>query len=145
MKTFDSIYSKTLEYYEGMLSTNYRISCDNYKDENNFSKDDFEQDKRRFYKFMRRFDYKYEFRNILSQVLRTGRGFYWLRTTERVINDDPIDDSQDIKKLPFYTLQLLPQDICMITDKTQYGYVYDVNFNYFLNGTTDPNYPQCCL
>ena len=137
MKTFDSIYSKTLEYYEGMLSTNYRISCDNYKDENNFSKDDFEQDKRRFYKFMRRFDYKYEFRNVLSQVLRTGRGFYWLRTTERVINDYPIDDSQDIKKLPFYTLQLLPQDICMITDKTQYGYVYDVNFNYFLNGTTD--------
>lgn len=142
MKTFDSIYSKTLDRYEGLLSMNYRISCDNWKSPEEFSSNEYEQDKRRFYKFMRRFDYKSEFRNVLSQVLRTGRGFYWLRTTEGVINNSPIDDSVEIKKLPYYTLQLLPQDICMITDKTQYGYSYDINLNYFLNGTTDINlYP----
>ena len=142
MKTFDSIYSKTLDYYEGILSINYRISCDNWENVDVFSQSDFNEDKKRFYNFMRRFDYKAEFRNVISQVLRTGRGFYWLRTTEGVINNNPLDNSLETKNLPYYTLQLLPQDICMITDKTQYGYSYDVNFNYFLNGTTDINlYP----
>jgi hypothetical protein len=142
MSTFDTIYQKTINLYVGMLSLNYRVSCDNWKDKSEFAKDEFKQDERRFYKFMRRFDYKKEFRNVLSQVLRTGRGFYWLRTTEGVINDTPFDDNVEVRNLPHYALQLLPQKTCLITGKSQDTYLFDVNFSYFLNSTTDINlYP----
>lgn len=142
METFDTIYGKTIELYCGMLSMNYRISCENWKNVDDFNKTEYEQDKKRFYKFMRRFDYKREFSNVVRQVLRTGRGFYWFRTTEGVINDNPINNDEQIKNLPKYALQLLPQDICVITGRSSDTFLYDIDFNYFLNGAIDINlYP----
>ena len=139
MKVWDTIYSKTLNYYQTLLSFDYRISVKNVKDPKDFKDKEFLEDKQRFYKFMDRFDYKTEFRNVLSNVLRTGKMYSWMRTTEGKLNDNPMNDTEDIRRLPKYVLQTMPQDACKITGRDSTGYLYDLDMTYWLNPSVDIN------
>ena len=139
MQAWDTLYAKTLNYYSSMLSFDYSISCYNYKNPKDLGTDEFKADQRRFYKFMKRFNYKKEFNNVLMQILRTGRGFYYLRTSEGMINENPFEDTDDIKKLPRYALQIMPQDRCLITGKSNDTWLFDTDMYYFLQPQVDIN------
>lgn len=139
MQAWDTLYSKTLNYYSSMLSFDYSISCYNYRKPKELASEDFKADQRRFYKFMKRFNYKKEFNNVIMQILRTGRGFYYLRTSEGLINENTLEDSDDVKKLPKYALQLMPQDRCLITGKSNDTWLYDIDMYYFLQPQVDIN------
>ena len=139
MKVWDTIYSKTLNYYSTLLSFDYRISAKNVKDPSMFKDEEYLKDKQRFYKFMDKFDYKTEFLNVLNNVLRTGKMYTWMRTTEGRINDDPLSDTEDIKRLPKYVLQTMPQDVCKITGRDSTGFLYDLDMTYWLNPSVDIN------
>ena len=139
MQAFDTLYSKTLNYYSSMLSFDYSISCYNYRNPKELASDEFKADQRRFYKFMKRFNYKKEFDNVIMQLLRTGRGFYYLRTSEGVINENVLNDNDDVKKLPKYALQIMPQDRCLITGKSNDTWLYDIDMYYFLQPQVDIN------
>ena len=135
-EVFDMIYNKLLEYYEGLLSFDLRISCKNYKDPKEFSSNAYKQDLKRVYKFLDSFSYKQEFRKAVRQMLRTDVAYYWFRDSEGTYNDDT--DALDISKLRNFTLQILPQNQCKIT-----GYcnkstpIFDFNMDYFLGANVD--------
>ena len=138
MRTFDTLYSKTLNYYNSLMSFNYYIYAD-LKNDEEYASQEFIEDRRRFYTFMDRLDYKKEFRNVVSQILNTGRDFVWLRTTERYVNSNPLDVEEDLKvrRLPKYALQLMPQNKCKIEGRSGSAILYDIDFNYFLQPTVD--------
>ena len=139
MQAWDTLYSKTLNYYSSMLSFDYSISCYNYRSASEMATPEFKADQRRFYKFMKRFNYKKEFNNVVMQILRTGRGFYYLRTSEGNLNDNPFSEDEDVKKLPKYALQLMPQDRCLITGKSNDTWLFDTDMYYFLQPQVDIN------
>lgn len=139
MRTWDTIYGKTLNYYSSLLSFDYRMSAVNVKDPKEFKSKEYLEDKARFYKFMKMFDYKTEFRNVLNNVLRTGKMYAWMRTTEGKINDDPMLDTDEIRRLPKYVIQTMPQDACKITGRDYNGFLYDLDMTYWLNPSVDIN------
>ena len=139
MQAWDTLYAKTLNYYSSMLSFDYSISCYNYRNPKELASPEFKADQRRFYKFMKRFNYKKEFNNVIMQILRTGRGFYYLRTSEGMINENPLSEDEDIKKLPKYALQIMPQDRCLITGKSNDTWMFDTDMYYFLQPQVDIN------
>jgi hypothetical protein len=59
-------------------------------------------------------------------MMRSETAFYWLR------------NNNDLSK-PSYTLQLMPQEYCLITGAWEKGYLYDFNMNYFLQPGIDIN------
>ena len=138
MNTFDTIYQKTLNWYKNILSFDLRFYCINAKGAD-CSSEEFKEDKRRVYKFFRNFDYKQDFRNSLGVVLKNGIYYGWFRDSYGTFNNDPIDisDNLTIKRNQKYTLQLLPQNFCKLTGKWNNGYLFDFDFSYFLDPTTD--------
>jgi len=142
MKVFDTIYAKTLRYFQSLLAFDLNITCVNMKDPKEYSSDAYKQDLRRVYKFLDNFNYKQEFgTKVVGELLRKETSYVWFRDSHEI--DAPIDiDSDEIKtrKNEKFSLQIMPQRYCMLT-----GYfnssqlLYDFNYNYFMNGTTDIN------
>ena len=141
LQTFDRIYAKTLDYFAGMLSFDLQHTCLNASAED-YSKQEYKDDVKRMYKFLDKFDYKSEFRNVVRQVLRTGVSFNWLRDSVGSYNND--EDALEVTKARSFSLQMLPQNRCLIT-----GYatltegsgartpIFDFNMDYFLHSTVD--------
>ena len=141
LQTFDRIYGKTLDYYEGIPSFDLRITCLNAHGKD-YSSKAYKDDLNRVYKFLDKFDYKSEFRSVVRQVLKTGVSYNWLRDSVGNYNED--DDALDIKKSRSFSLQVLPQDMCMLT-----GYatlqdgsgakvpIFDFNMDYFMRSSVD--------
>ena len=135
-EVFDMIYNKVMEYYEGILAFDLRITCKNCKDPKEFASKEYKEDLKRVYKFLDCFGYKQEFRKALRQMLRTDSAFYWFRDSQGTYDKD--EDALDISKLRNFSLQTLPQDHCIIT-----GYcnkstpLFDFNMDYFTNSSVD--------
>lgn len=141
MAVFDTIYKKTLDYYKSMLSFDMHISCMNYSNTSEFKSQEYKDDLKRFHKFLDNFKYKDEFLNkVIPQVLETGIFYGWFRDSEGTINDNPIDINENeisIKRRSKYSLQIMPQKQCLLTDQWEDGWLYDFNMNYFLSPTVD--------
>lgn len=141
LQTFDRIYGKTLDYFEGILAFDLRITCINANGKDYNSKA-YKDDLKRVYKFLDKFDYKSEFRGVVRQILKTGVSYNWLRDSVGTYNEDA--DALDVKKSRSFSLQVLPQDMCMLT-----GYatlsdgsgakvpIFDFDMDYFLRSTVD--------
>lgn len=135
-EVFDMIYNKLLEYYEGLLSFDLRITCNNYKDPKELSSNAYKQDLKRVYRFLDNFAYKQEFRKAVRQMLRTDVAYYWFRDSEGTYDEDT--DALEISKLRNFALQILPQDQCKVV-----GYcnkstpLFDFNMDYFLGANVD--------
>ena len=141
LQTFDRIYGKTLDYFEGLLAFDLRMTCINASGED-YNKKAYKEDLKRAYKFLDKFDYKSEFRNVVRQILKTGISYNWLRDSVGNYNED--EDALDIKKSRSFSLQVLPQDRCILT-----GYatlqdgsgakvpIFDFDLDYFLRSSVD--------
>ena len=141
LQTFDRIYGKTLDYFEGLLAFDLRITCLNANGKDYNSKA-YKDDLKRVYKFLDKFDYKSEFRGVVRQVLKAGVSYNWLRDSVGTYNEDA--DALEVKKSRSFSLQVLPQDMCMLT-----GYatlsdgsgakvpIFDFDMDYFLRSTVD--------
>lgn len=139
MYVFDTIYSKTIRYYSNLLAFDLEWECINAKG-SDFASKEYQEDERRMMKFLDNFDYKREFKNkAVPQILKTGVFFGWFRDSNGTINDDPIDDTDEIsvKKTSKYTLQIMPQNKCKITNYYNGGFIYDFDMNYFLQPSVD--------
>ena len=139
MSVFDNIYKRTIELYERILSFDLSMVCINAKPEDYKTKD-YKEDQKRFYKFLDNFDYKREFLNkVVPQVMETGIFYGFFRDSEGTINDTPlsVDDEISIKKKNKYSIQIMPQNQCLLTGYWDGGLLYDFNMNYFLSPTVD--------
>lgn len=138
MSTFDTIYRKTLTYYQGILSFDLHWSCINVKNPSEYNTQAFKDDEKRLMKFLDNFDYQREFKyKALPIILQSGVFYGWLRDSHGTINDSVDNPNIDIKRDSRYTLQIMPQNYCKITNYSEYGFLYDIDMNYFLNPNVD--------
>ncbi len=141
LRTFDRLYGKTLDYYEGILAFDLRITCINAEGKDYNSKA-YKDDLKRAYKFLDKFNYKSEFRKATRQVLATGVSYNWLRNS--VGSYDKDNDALEVNKARSFSLQVLPQDMCMLTGyaSLQDGNgaqvpIFDFNMDYFVRSSID--------
>lgn len=137
MKTWDTIYRKTLDLYAGMLSFDLSYTCKNINDPSEYKSTEYQADLKRIHKFFDSFDYKREFHKAIVEMLRTEIYPCWFRDSYGTINNDSID--LDSKKLNKYALQMMPSKYCLLTGYSADTIMWDFDMNYFLNPTVDIN------
>lgn len=125
MKHWDMIFARTAESYANMLAFDLQIICKNVQTVDEYNSAEYEEDLNRIYQFLDAFDYKEEFRKVLSQIITSETGFYWFRKTKWG------------KKGMKCTLQIMPQQHCMLTGYWENGLLYDFDMTYFLNPGVD--------
>lgn len=124
MEMAEITFKRLLEYYANILSFDLSYTCINVQKKSEYKTPKYLKDKRRVEEFLTAFDYKKEFAKSLRQMLRSEVAFYWLRNNGDASN-------------PHYTLQLMPQDYCLITGAGENGFLYDFDMNYFLQPGID--------
>ena len=126
MELAEITFKRLLEYYANILSFDLSYTCINVKDKSEYKTAKYKKDKQKVEDFLVNFNYKKEFLKVVRQMMRSETAFYWLRNNKDVSN-------------PAYTLQLMPQEYCLITGAWEKGYLYDFNMNYFLQPGIDIN------
>lgn len=131
------LYARLIRYYANMLSFDLKVTCINANGED-YSSQEYLDDKKRVWKFLDNFDYKREFNRVVDICVRQQVDFTWFRTTRGTFNAGPEDvDAEKVTKLPKYTLQTMPQDYCKITGYFEQGMLYDFDMMYFLKPGVD--------
>lgn len=125
MKHWDMIFARTLQSYANILAFDLQVICKNAFTEEDYNSKEFKEDKRRIYNFLDSFDYKAEFHKAVVQVMTNEIGYYWFRKTKW--------GNKGMK----CTLQLMPQDRCLLTGYWEKGLLYDFDMTYFLNAGVD--------
>lgn len=126
MELAEITFKRLLEYYANILAFDLSYTCINVKDKSEYNTAKYKKDKQKVEDFLTKFNYKKEFLKVVRQVMRSETAFYWLRNNNDLNN-------------PTYTLQLMPQEYCLITGAWEKGYLYDFNMNYFLRPGIDIN------
>lgn len=123
MQKFDMIFARTLMSYVNVLSFDLRVS-DNATPEERRSKE-YQEEKKKVYRFLDNFDYKAEFRKMLQEMLRHEVVYVWFRKTKW--------GNKGMK----CALQILPQDRCLLTGYWDEGMLFDFDMGYFLQPGVD--------
>lgn len=129
MSHYDMLFKRTLLSYVNALSYDLMIYCDNAYTQADYESAEYTEDKRKFYKFLEKFNYKAEFRNVTEQVVTNEVFYTWFRKTKW--------KNKGMK----CALQILPQRHCMLTgywdDNYGKGMLFDFDMSYFLNPGVD--------
>lgn len=125
----DMLFKRTMAYYENMLSFDLMYVGAKTKrgkkvTDADMSNPKYNADRDIVDQFLIDFDYKAEFRKMVKLMLRNETAFTWLRN-----NEDPVNTR--------YTLQLMPQQYCKLTEYWERGMLYDFDMNYFLRAGVD--------
>ena len=123
MQKFDMIFARTLMSYVNVLSFDLRVT-DNATPEERRSKE-YQEEKKKVYRFLDNFDYKAEFRKMLQEMLRHEVVYVWFRKTKW--------GNKGMK----CALQILPQDRCLLTGYWDKGMLFDFDMGYFLQPGVD--------
>ena len=113
------MYKRNHEYLANLPSFDLELTCINAKPEDYKTtkyKNDYEEVK----KFLDKFDYRTEFKNVLWNLLMSETYFCMFRDF-------------DTKS----TLQDFPYKYALITGKFEYGFLYDVDMSWFLQPQVD--------
>lgn len=120
----DMVYKRLLGYIGNLPSFDLTFYPINASPED-LKKPSYKKDYNAVLDYLERFNYKQEFKKVMRQLVRQ-EVFY------SVYRDDGIA----------YVLQELPQDYCKITQRWDYGLLFDFNMNWFLQTGIDINsYP----
>lgn len=128
--SYSPLFSRTIDYYAGLLSFDLHITCRNAQPKD-YATDEYQKDLERVYKFLDKFQYKQHFSAALKEIIRTGAYYGWFRTSASSVDTMETDDDKIINKST-YTLQQMPFDYCLITGQDENTYLYDFDMNYFL-------------
>lgn len=125
MMEFDMLFKRTLYSYANALSFDMMIHCTNAYTKDEYTSGEYIADKRRFYDFLTKFDYRSEFRKAIMNILTNETYYTWFRKTKW--------GNKGMK----LALQVMPQEYCMLTGYWEKGLLYDVDMAYFLNQGVD--------
>lgn len=114
MRHFDAIFERTLYSYVNALSMDITIHCNNAYTKAEYQSEEYKADKRRFYEFLEKFDYKKEFHNVLMNVMTHETYYTWFRKTKW--------GNKGMK----LALQTMPQNYCMLTGYWEKGMLFDL-------------------
>lgn len=143
-KVYDPIYNRAIEHYVGLMAFDMSMTCKNAYRDGDYKSQEYKDDKRRVDKFFDNFDYKAEFKKVLSNILRNEVYYTWFRDSEGTFDDTgeiELDDDGNVKtkKTSKYTLQLMPQERCLLTGYWESGLLYDFDMSYFLQPSSNIN------
>lgn len=137
-QAYSPLYSRTLDYYANMLNFDLDITCRNASQEDYASKE-YQEDLKRVYKFLDKFQYKQHFKSVVREVLRSGVYFGWFRNsqsaTKYLTEDNGFITSKNGGRA--YTLQSLPNNYCLITGQDENMYLYDLDCQLFFQPGVD--------
>lgn len=125
MKFFDMIFARTLQSYANALAFDLEPVCINAFTQSDYESNGYQEDKKRIYDFLNKFNYKYEFRKVIQQIMSHEVYFTWFRKTKW--------GNKGMK----FALQILPQDRCLLTGYWEKGLLFDFDMNYFLQAGVD--------
>ena len=125
MNNYDMIFKRTLYSYANTLAFDLEITCTNAFTQADYQSKEYEEDKRRIYNFLDKFNYKQEFRNVVIEVLLRETYFTWFRKTKW--------GNKGMK----FALQIMPQEYCMLTGYWEKGLLFDFDMGYFLEPGVD--------
>ena len=111
--------------YSDILSFDLQVVPQDFYTEEQMSSKEFEEDKKKIYKFLDAFDYRAEFHKMCVEVMRHEVCYTWFRKTKW--------GNQGMKG----TLQIMPQKYCMLTGYWEKGLLYDFDMSYFLQPGVD--------
>lgn len=119
------MYKRNQEYLANLPAFDLEISCKNAKPEDyktNKYKNDYEEIK----KFINAFNYREQFKNITWNIVMNETYYAMFRE----LGDKSV-------------IQEFPSQYALITGKWEYGLLYDIDMNWFLQGEVDINcYPD---
>ena len=124
-KYFDMLFARTVMSYVNALSFDLQVVCSNAYTKEDYKSKEYIEDKRRIDSFIEKFNYKDEFRKVVSQLMLNEVYYVWFRKTKW--------GNKGMK----YALQVLPQDRCMLTGYWEKGMLFDFDMSYFLQVGVD--------
>lgn len=127
MQKWDMIFARVLRSYSDILAFDLQIVPQGDYTSEQLTSAEYEADRQRIYKFLDAFDYKSEFHKMCVEVMRHEVVYTWFRKTKW--------GNTGMKG----TLQIMPQNYCMLTGYWEKGLLYDFDFSYFLNPGVDIN------
>ena len=113
MQKFDMIFARTLMSYVNVLSFDLTVTCKNAFTQADYESKEYQEDKKRVYKFLDDFDYRAEFRKVLQEMMRHEVVYTWFRKTKW--------GNKGMK----CALQMLPQERCILTGYWEKGLLFD--------------------
>ena len=125
MQKWDMIFARTLRTYSDILSFDLQVVPQDTYTATEINSKEFEADKKRIYRFLDAFDYKNEFHKMCIEVMRHETCYTWFRKTKW--------GNTGMKG----TLQIMPQQYCMLTGYWEKGLLYDFDMTYFLQPGVD--------
>ncbi len=125
MNFYDMLFARTVMSYVNALSFDLQMVCANAFTQADYQSDEYLADKRRIEDFLNKFNYKYEFRKVVEQIMLHEAYFTWFRKTKW--------GNKGMK----FALQTLPQDRCLLTGYWEKGLLFDFDMSYFLMAGTD--------
>ena len=127
MQKWDMVFARMLRSYSDILSFDLQIVPQGEYTIEELNSPEFKEDKKRIYRFLDAFDYKGEFHKMCVEMLRHEVVYTWFRKTKW--------GNIGMKG----TLQIMPQQYCMLTGYWEKGLLYDFDMTYFLNPGVDIN------
>lgn len=144
-EVFDPLYNRALNHYADLLAFDLSITCKNaYRGEQDYQSEEFKNDQKRVYKFLDNFDYIGEFRKVLKNMIRNEVYYTWFRDSQGTFDDTgeiELDENgnEKTKKMSKYTLQIMPQERCLLTGYWENGLLFDFDMYHFLKAGVSIN------
>ena len=122
------LYKRNVDYIRNLPAFNLSINCKNAKTEKDYNSDVYKKDLSKVKDFLKKFDYKEEFKRAFYHMLNAETYYCMLRTD--------LDDNK-------YVLQEFPYLYAKLTGRFSHGLLADYNLNYFMQPSIDINlYPK---
>ena len=125
MSNYDMIFKRTLMSYVNMLAFDYQIIPVDAFTQADLESEAYAADLRRVYNFCDKFRPKEQFRKVVYEVMQSEIYYTWFRKTKW--------GNKGMK----CSLQVMPQQYCMVTGAWDMGLLYDFDMVYFLQAGVD--------
>ena len=125
MSNYDMIFKRTLMSYVNMLAFDYQIIPVDAFTKEDVESEAYQADLRRIYNFCDKFRPKEQFRKVVYELMQSEVYYTWFRKTKW--------GNKGMK----CSLQVMPQQYCMLTGAWDNGLLWDFDMQYFIQPGVD--------
>lgn len=111
-------YKRNVEILKSLPSFDLSIRCINLEKPEDIKSNEYKEDNKIVREFLRKFDYRTEFKIVLWNLIMSETYFTMFRKFDNK-----------------YKLQTFPSQYALLTGEWEYGLLYDIDINYFLNNS----------
>ena len=111
-------YKRNIEILKALPSFDLSIRCINLEKPEDIKSKEYIEDNKIVREFLRKFDYRTEFKIVLWNLIMSETYFAMFRKFDNK-----------------YKLQTFPSRYALLTGEWEYGLLYDIDINYFLNNS----------